>query len=57
MRNKTVLALATRLGEIEKEILNLEVEYNLIIRELKRRLPNLKDDVNLQPKKRVRDKE
>ncbi len=57
MRNKTTLALANRINEIEKEIFNLEVEYNLIVRELKRRLPNLKDDENLQPKVLKRDKE
>lgn len=51
MQDKTTLLLAFRMNEIEREIYNLEYEYNLIIEELKRRMPNLKDDVNLQKKK------
>ena len=53
MKNKTTLDLAYRMGEIEKEIYNLEFEYNQIIQELHRRNSNLKEDVNLQPKRNV----
>lgn len=52
MREKTTLALATRMNEIEREIYNLEFEYNKIIEELKRRMPQLENDVNLQPKRK-----
>lgn len=51
MREKTTLALANRMNEIEREIYNLEFEYNKIIEELKRRMPQLENDVNLQKKK------
>lgn len=53
MHDKTTLELAYRMGEIEKEIYNLELEYNMIIQELHRRNSNLKEDVNLQPKYEV----
>lgn len=53
MKDKTTLELAYRMGEIEKEIYNLELEYNMIIQELHRRNSNLKEDVNLQPKYEV----
>ena len=51
MKNKTTLLLANRMNQIEKEINELSIEYNLIIEELKRRMPNLENDVNLQKKK------
>lgn len=51
MRSKTTLVLANRMNQIEKEINELSIEYNLIIEELKRRMPNLENDVNLQKKK------
>lgn len=51
MKNKTTLVLANRMNQIEKEIYNLELEYNMIIEELKRRMPQLENDVNLQKKK------
>lgn len=54
MKNKTVLELGLRMNEIEKEIYDLELEYNKIIEELQRRIPKLENDVNLQPKKKVR---
>ena len=54
MKNKTVLELGLRMNEIEKEIYDLELEYNKIIEELQRRIPKLENDVNLQPKRRVR---
>lgn len=39
------------MSEIEKEIYKLELEYNEIIIELKKRMPHLENDVNLQKKK------
>ena len=51
MKNKTVLELGLRMNEIEKEIYDLELEYNKIIEELQRRIPKLENDVNLQKKK------
>lgn len=54
MKDKTVLELATRLNEIQKELNNLEMEYNLIVKELWDRIPSLKNDEDMQPKKRVK---
>ena len=51
MRNKTTLNLANRLNQIEKQINDLSIEYNQIVYELKRRMPKLENDVNLQKKK------
>ena len=51
MEDKSVLQLANRMNEIEIEISNLELEYNKIIHEIKRRMPKLENDVNLQKKK------
>ena len=63
MKNKSILQLATRLNEIEIEKNNLEMklmglnkEYNAIVYELWGRIPNLKDDVDMQPKKMVKEK-
>lgn len=50
MENNKILELAFRLNQIEKEIYNLELEYNKIIKQIHELLPDLKDDVNLQPK-------
>ena len=54
MKDKTVLELATRLNEIQKELDALEMEYNRIVKELWDRIPSVKDDANIQPKKRVK---
>ena len=51
MKNRTTLQLAYRMNEIEKEINELSIEYNIIIEELKRRMPKLENDVNLEKKK------
>lgn len=51
MRDKTTLELAFRINKIEKEIYDLEMEYNQIVEELKNRMPHLENDVNLQKKK------
>ena len=50
MRNKTTLCLTNRLNQIEKQINDLSIEYNQIVHELKRKNPNLINDVNLRPK-------
>lgn len=61
MKNKTIADLANRLNEIMKEknrlkllISDLDKEYNSIVYELWERIPSLKDDVNIQPKKRTK---
>lgn len=63
MENKSILQLATRLNEIEIEKNNLEMklmelnkEYNAIVYELWGRIPSLKEDVDMQPKKMVKEK-
>lgn len=48
--NKTVFELVSRLNQINVERQKLDIEYNKIVHELWDRLPNLKDDVNIQPK-------
>lgn len=64
MDNKTVFELANRLNEITVELNGLELreiallnEYDEIIYELWRRIPNLKDSPDIQPKKKVRKKD
>ena len=61
MKDKTIADLANRLNEIMKEknrlrllISDLDKEYNSIVYELWERIPSLKDDVNIQPKKRTK---
>lgn len=61
MKDKTIADLANRLNEIMKEknrlkllISDLDKEYNSIAYELWERIPSLKDDVNIQPKKRTK---
>lgn len=56
MKNKSVKELADRLNEIIVEQDNLEIEYNLIVKELWERIPSLKESSGLQPKKKVRSK-
>lgn len=47
---KSIFELASRMNQINKEIDKLEIEYNSIVNEIKSRLPQLKEDANLQPK-------
>ena len=61
LKEKTTLYLATRLNEIMKEqnqyeieLLMLDKEFNAIVYELWERVPSLRNDVDMQPKKRVR---
>lgn len=64
MKDKSVYELATRLNELTKELNTLELreitligEYDEIVYELWRRIPTLKDDVDIQPKRKVRKKD
>ena len=50
LSNESVYKMVVRINQIEYEIRQLEMEYNTILSELHRRLPNLKDDKNLRPK-------
>lgn len=61
MKDKSVFELATRLNELTKELNGLELreitlihEYDEIVYELWRRIPTLKDDADIQPKRKVR---
>lgn len=63
MKNRSIMQLATRLNEIEIEKNNLDMkmmelnkEYNEIVYELWGRIPSLKEDVDMQPKKMVKEK-
>lgn len=51
MKNKTTLQLVSRLNKINKEMNNLQIEYNKIVNELWERIPQLNDEVNIQKKK------
>lgn len=46
-----LIDLAHRLNQIRVERQNLDIEYNQIIEELWKRIPNLKEDPNMQLKK------
>lgn len=61
LKEKTTLYLATRLNEIMKEqnqyeieLLMLDKEFNAIVYELWDRIPSLRNDADMQPKKRVK---
>lgn len=56
MKNKTTLELAFMLNEINKQMNELEIEYNKVVNELWERIPKLKDDVNMQKVKTKGDK-
>lgn len=56
MKNKTTLELAFMLNEINKQMNELEIEYNKVVNELWERIPKLKDDVNMQKIKTKGDK-
>jgi len=62
MSGKTILDLVYRLNEIMVEMDKLEIrsmeledEYNQIVYELWGKIPSLKNDENIQPKKRVKE--
>lgn len=50
LSKESVYKMVVRISQIEYEIRQLEMEYNTILSELHHRLPDLKDDKNLQPK-------
>lgn len=50
--NKKVFNLVERMNEIDREIMNLEIEYNRIVKELHEILPSLKDNENIKVKVR-----
>lgn len=54
MKDKTILELAIRLNQIEKELNELQIEYNVIVQELWERIPTTKNDENIQMKKRIK---
>ena len=54
MKDKTILELAIRLNQIEKELNELQIEYNVIVQELWERIPTTKNDDNIQMKKRIK---
>ena len=61
MEGKTILQLVNRLNEIMVEMDKLEIrsmkledEYNQIVYELWGKIPNLKKDENIQPKRRAK---
>ena len=54
MKEKSTFELCNRLNQIRVEVQKLWIEHNQIIEELHNRLPHLKNEPDLQPKKRVR---
>ena len=61
MSGKTILELVYRLNEIMVEMDKLEIrsmkledEYNQIVYELWGKIPSLKNDENIQPKRRLK---
>jgi hypothetical protein len=48
MDNRSTFELASRLNEINIEKNKLDIEYNKIIEELWERIPDLKDNENIQ---------
>lgn len=54
MKDKTILELAIRLNQIERELNELQIEYNVIVQELWERIPTTKNDENIQMKKRIK---
>ena len=56
MKEKTTSELVMRMNEINKSIDMLLLEYNQIVKELWVRYPNLKNEVDIQPKVRIKEK-
>lgn len=48
--DKTNFDLAVELNNIEKQIFDLQVRYNVIVKELQNRNENLKNDKNIKMK-------
>lgn len=51
MKDKTVKELADRLNQIMVEKNKLDIEYNMIVKELWDRIPSLTNDPNLELKR------
>ena len=49
--DKTNFDLVVELNKIEKQLFDLQVRYNTIVRELQNRNENLKNDENIKVKK------
>lgn len=56
MKEKTTSELVMRMNEINKSIDILLLEYNQIVKELWVRYPNLKNEVDIQPKIKIKEK-
>jgi hypothetical protein len=52
MENKTTYQLVMRLNQIMYERDKLDIEHNRIVKELQRRMPQLKNDENIKLIKR-----
>ena len=50
--NRKVFNLVERMNEIDREIMDLEIEYNKIVKELHEILPSLKGNENIKVKVR-----
>lgn len=48
MEDKTTFELITRLNELMKQRNKIDIEHNMIIKELQRRMPHLVGDKNLE---------
>ena len=48
MQNKSTYELVMRINELMKERDKIDIEHNEIVKELQRRMPQLKDDKNIQ---------
>jgi len=54
IREASLLELAGRLNEINQEIDSLIIEYNAVLAEIKKRVPEVENDPNLKFKKKVK---
>ena len=56
LKEMSLLELGAKLNEISYEIDRLTIQYNMIVDEIKERIPNLQDDPNLTQKVMVKNK-
>ena len=54
IREASLLELAGRLNEINQEIDSLIIEYNAVLAEIKKIVPEVENDPNLKFKKKVK---
>ena len=52
MQDKSTYELVMRINQLIKERDKIDIEHNEIVKELKRRMPQLKDDENIKLIKR-----